>query len=138
MESEFPHNDGTIKWFYLRKLSVPERVFITSPDITNNKLFRLERNKVNDNLEQNALVCSGQLTYTNKELEAFSYSISHDLHAHLRHVNRFIDLLKSKSGDKLDQNGNCYFNNIGFRNSNGTAQRQSRLADFIKNRAYFD
>jgi PAS domain S-box-containing protein len=55
-----------------------------------------------------------QLQAVNKELEAFSYSVSHDLRAPLRAVNGYSEMLKEDYGDKLGEEGNRIINNIKY------------------------
>jgi len=67
-----------------------------------------------------------ELEATNKELEAFSYSVSHDLRAPLRGIDGFSQLLLERYESKLDEQGKTYLNKV--RNA---SQRMSQLIDDI-------
>lgn len=55
---------------------------------------------------------SEELQRSNKELEAFSYSVSHDLRAPFRHIVGYSELLRSREGSRLSDKGRHYINTI--------------------------
>ena len=65
-----------------------------------------------------------ELVRTNKELEAFSYSISHDLRAPFRHVAGYAELLREHLGNSLDDTGRRFLGTIS-----GSAEQAGRLVD---------
>jgi signal transduction histidine kinase len=68
--------------------------------------------KMNEQLEERVRLRTAELEAANNELEAFSYSVSHDLRAPLRHVDGFSRILIESQGNKMDAEGQRYLGEI--------------------------
>ena len=85
---------------------------ILANDITERKLAEEKIKKINTELEERVVSRTKELRKSNEELEAFSYSVSHDLRAPLRGIIGFSAILEEEYGNKLDDEARRVINVI--------------------------
>ncbi|KRG44322.1 histidine kinase [Stenotrophomonas pictorum JCM 9942] len=118
--------DGMVRTMLInaRRMPLPdaddEVVLMTVSDITLQRAVQVRVEELNRQLEGKV----EQMAEVNRELEAFSYSVSHDLRAPLRHVAGFADKLGRHLGDGADEKTRHYLEVI-----TGSAQRMAALID---------
>jgi PAS domain S-box-containing protein len=129
-EKRYLRKDGTPVWVHVRTSIVraasgePRHYVSVITDISERKAAQEEIHRLNLGLEQRVRERTAELEQANEEMEAFSYSLSHDLRAPLRSIAGFSHALQEDCGDRLDESGRDFLSRIL-----GASQRMDSLID---------
>ncbi len=130
-EEEWPFEGGirtylTVKFPILGASGDVVAVGAIGTDITERKKAEAEVRHLNTTLEERVARRTADLEAANKELEAFSYSVSHDLRGPLRTVDGFSRILLEEYSDKLDDQARGYLGRV-----RAGSQKMGQLIDAI-------
>ena len=118
LECRLRRADGVYMWWLIRGVPILNehglvlKWFGTCTDIHEHKLAEAEILRLNAELEQRVIERTAQLESAYREIEAFSYSVSHDLKAPLRAISGFASIIARRHREGLNEEAQHYFDNI--------------------------
>jgi PAS domain S-box-containing protein len=119
-ETRIGCKDAERKWLHWKIVVSNGKWFFNARDVTEQKLVDEKVRKLNAELQSNLT----QLENTNKELESFSYSVSHDLRSPLRALSGYSRIMEQEYAPQLDAEARRLLTNI-----QSNAQRMGMLID---------
>ncbi len=122
MLNEFTFPDGSRGWFELSFQPVPEGVLIMSLDVTEVRRAEEAVRALNLDLEARVAERTAELREANHELDAFTYSVTHDLRAPLRAIDGFCRILLEDHASRLEAEGKRLLGSV-----RANAQRMDQL-----------
>ncbi|WP_319589443.1 PAS domain S-box protein [uncultured Draconibacterium sp.] len=133
LEHRIVRPDGSVRWVYDKahpyfdKNGILLRYVGATLDITDRKNLQEELEILNAELEKKVEQRTSQLEAANKELETFTYSVSHDLKAPLRGIDGYSKLLLNEYGNSLNEEASHFIKTI----RSSTLQMNQLIEDLL-------
>jgi PAS domain S-box-containing protein len=130
LKKRYIRKDGQTIWVSTTRALIrndrgdPERVVSVVSDITEQRREHAEVSALTDELERRVEQRTADLQRANRNLESFTYSVSHDLRAPLRAMSGFSEVLEEDFGDRLGEEGRGYTQRI-----QAASERMAQLID---------
>ena len=125
-ENRYRCKDGSYRWFQWGTAAAPDQniIYAAGRDITERKDAEAALRQLAEELEERFAARTADLSAANEELEAFAYSVSHDLRAPLRGIDGFSQAVLEEYSESLDETGRDYL--VRLRSA---SQRMGHLID---------